>query len=126
MGLLLATLFFVLKAIDVEVLRFQGGARPLMAGILVVVLLHAGAIERLVDAEGEAFPWTLPVLFSTALWFKLRRMPIMCRLEALLCAWFGRRRVAWTPTFWRVRGGVLIRRHQHFLIAQSLSRAPPA
>lgn len=124
--LFLAIVFFALKTIDLASLRFRCTRRALISALLVVVLLHVGAIDRALESEMGLSPWMLPVLASTAIACKLCRSTIIRRLAVRLALTLGHILSTWTRTFWHLRAGVLIRRHQHFLRALCSPRAPPA
>ena len=49
-GLILSTVYFVLKAADLPVLRLSPGWRSAVSLVLMVALLHVGAIDRTISA----------------------------------------------------------------------------
>jgi len=87
--------FFLAKALDVPALKFQWNARALAAGAVMVVLLHANAIERSLPADLDTpAAWHLVVLAAPAiavgaavtLWLRCRRpvrRSVAARVRAL-------------------------------------------
>ncbi len=59
--------FLTLKVIDLPALRFSTNPRALLAGLLIVALMHTGVIERTVDITTDINPWTLPAILTAAL-----------------------------------------------------------
>lgn len=69
----LAIVFFAAKLLDVRALRFVFSRRSLIAAAMIVLLLHAGALQRYTELDFEIPAWSLPLLAVTPFW--LRRDP---------------------------------------------------
>ena len=63
MGLSVA--FLLAKTLDVAALRFLTTRRAVVAGILIVAILHVGVIDRALGDQELGF-WVLPLLTSVA------------------------------------------------------------
>lgn len=124
-AMVLAVVFFALKTLDMRSLRWNLTRRGVVSCVVVVALLHAGAIERLSDGDDMSILWTLPVLAAVPLCMRLGVLAVIRRM-LLQAAVLGHVPISWTPRFWHKYAGVLIRRHQQFLTALGTPRAPPA
>lgn len=53
-----SNLFFLAKLLDVPMLRVRPSRQALVAGVLIVALLHVGAIDRAMGLDSEPLVWT--------------------------------------------------------------------
>ncbi len=81
-----AAVFFVLKIVDLPVLRFRPGWRSPVSLILIVLLMHVGVIERAFDLN---VPDAQGVPIAAAL-FVAVLTPTILPVITLLCRLFGR------------------------------------
>ncbi len=121
----LSIIFFGLKSVDVAALRFNLSRRALVAAVVIVALLHAGAIDRSIGEDASLTLWTLPVLAGVPSCMKLCRLAVIRRL-LLRAAAIGHVPLTWTRSYWHHYSGVLIRHRQQYLVALCTPRAPPA
>jgi hypothetical protein len=120
-----SNLFFLAKLIDPPILRVRPGRQALVAGVLVVALLHVGAIDRALGLGAEPLVW-MQVGASAAALVTISLMPtrLFRRFAESLAAVRGEcearivRACNWQAD--EVR-----RRHRRLLAVSSIISRPP-
>ena len=79
-ALVLSACFFLLKIVDVPWLRLAPGWRSAVAAVLVVGIIHAGAIERMADGDLSCSPTHLTVVFFVGTAWQVDRITRVLRL----------------------------------------------
>lgn len=125
LALVLAVVFFALKTYDVAALRFRRDRRSLIAAALVILLLHAGAINRLLDVDESTALWWIPAM-AAPLSLARMRLSIFSRLAQSLAIFFARRQAALIHVYWEIVAEVRHRWLRRFVLTVRTPRAPPA
>ncbi len=64
-ALAVTVVFLGLKSVGLAALRFRCSRRAVVAGMLIVVVMHAGVIDRSFEADVSLlWPWMVPLAFS--------------------------------------------------------------
>lgn len=125
LGLVLALGFFGLKVADWPALRIRVTARSLVACALIVALIHTGAVDRTLEADGGVLMWAaLPAAAVVWGWWLCRL--VFVRACLLVRDGLGRFLRNASRSFWYHHNRILLRADQCSLLAVRPPRAPPA
>jgi len=127
---LLATVAFLgLKVADVGFLRVRTDRRALTSMAVVVLLLHAGPIQRSLIPESELTLWWLPLAATAGLCPALEPVRRIRRFAESLAALLALLQAVLFRAYRTAYAGfsnVLDHRLRHFSITLATPRAPPA
>jgi len=120
-----AVAVFALKAADFPALRLNCSRRAIVAGMLVVVLLHVGVIDRAVTGDADTSPWVLPAMAVTGAFVGRKRFASIIGWLSRFASLLDGGRSARSGEYRRLIAVVFARCHQHLLGDVSPPRAPP-
>jgi len=120
-----AVVVFALRAADLPALRLNCSRRAIVAGMLVVGLLHVGVIDRAITGEADTSPWVLPAVAVTGAFVARERFALIVQWLSCLASSFGGGLPVRSHEYRRLILVVFARWHQQFLGAVSPPRAPP-
>ncbi len=124
----LAIVFFLLKSADVAFLRVRWTRRSLIAAGMVVLMLHAGALDQWASGGSDfSFLWLPVAAVSAASLIGFATASAFSRKWAhTLAAIFDGKVLALRPLRHLIASLARWLQHLHFSITQAPSRAPPA
>jgi hypothetical protein len=116
--------FLGLKTLDLLPIRFSLTRRSIVAAVLIVALLHVGAIDRSLSESTTFAPWMVPVLIGFAFWLRRSCLGTHPRLQ-IFGSVFAHARVPWSRSVQRVVERILLRLRHALLIRTLTPHAPP-